>query len=555
MPVIDAGVRHTHVEDYVLLRKLGAHVYLGEHTMNGQQVAVKIVSVRSLAEKHKNTEVRVLATVGNHPSVAHVHSIVSTREHHFIIMELGQCDLASLINHNFAHAHAHAHAPTPPPLGLSCGWEYAKQLLEGIAHVHRRGIIHNDIKLTNCILGADGHVRLIDFGLSSFAASRVCDDTSEFCGTLGYMAPEILASRAHNTAADVWSFGVCLFVLLTGVFPFKHRTMADLLIDQENETYDDAQRFGFDAQTIEMFRRIFSPDPFKRPSAAQLLALPCFASTEPGVRVLAGAAGKQQQQQQQQGGESRPASVEGGVLWTKNLETLSKPQRAELTRMDRLLNQARARYLAKGQTIQHARTTCKRLAQEQSLQEYETLWRKENPTLKPSDFQEHRLSMRDAVQMQQHTRRLHRCSLSATDLYNAARGWTRTPRRASSTSPTCALEREIGAFKASIRTMRCSVQDAITSVKETQRVTMTAPAQQPWITEEWEEATLPALRRSKAVSSGKRHRAKLQPRTHTQQTHTHRLPRLSVPIPNAGMDYITQQTKESGANVWRVACT
>lgn len=113
------------------------------------------------------------------------------------------------------------------------------QMVQGIAHCHLRGIAHRDIKLENLLLGENGAVKVIDFGLAHQypvdAAGNV-DRTAalyETCGSRSYAAPEVMhANRANQRGydgftADVWSLGVSLFALLSGFFPLDEATQKD----------------------------------------------------------------------------------------------------------------------------------------------------------------------------------------------------------------------------------------------------------------------------------------------------------------------------------------
>ena len=91
-----------------------------------------------------------------------------------------------------------------------------RQIARGIYHLHSCGIVHRDIKPENILLTRDGHVKLVDFGLSK----RVVDRTFTFCGTPDYMAPEIVQNLGHNKAVDYWALGCLLFEILVGEAPF-----------------------------------------------------------------------------------------------------------------------------------------------------------------------------------------------------------------------------------------------------------------------------------------------------------------------------------------------
>ncbi|MFZ1396572.1 MAG: BREX system ATP-binding domain-containing protein, partial [Candidatus Promineifilaceae bacterium] len=92
--------------------------------------------------------------------------------------------------------------------------ELIQQLLQALAYLHRRGVLHRDLKPDN-VLVAEGSVRLLDFGLSA-------SDTmsSESIGTPLYLAPELFEDASHSTAADLYAVGVILYQLFTGVHPF-----------------------------------------------------------------------------------------------------------------------------------------------------------------------------------------------------------------------------------------------------------------------------------------------------------------------------------------------
>ncbi|XP_059057397.1 ribosomal protein S6 kinase 2 beta [Achroia grisella] len=108
---------------------------------------------------------------------------------------------------------------------------YLAELALALEHVHRLGIIYRDLKPENILLDADGHIALTDFGLSKLPPSS--DKAYSFCGTVEYMAPEVVNRRGHTFAADWWSFGVLMFEMLTGNLPFhgstRHETMTQIL--------------------------------------------------------------------------------------------------------------------------------------------------------------------------------------------------------------------------------------------------------------------------------------------------------------------------------------
>ena len=111
---------------------------------------------------------------------------------------------------------------------------YAASIGMALDYLHNHGIIYRDIKPENILIGEDGYLKLIDFGMAKMVQGN--EKATSFCGTPEYLAPEIITGEGHNRAADWWSYGILLFEMLCGIPPFyceNTERMYDLITNAE----------------------------------------------------------------------------------------------------------------------------------------------------------------------------------------------------------------------------------------------------------------------------------------------------------------------------------
>ncbi|XP_075913277.1 uncharacterized protein LOC116958612 [Petromyzon marinus] len=103
--------------------------------------------------------------------------------------------------------------------------EYTRAILDFLLYAKGRGIIHGDIKPDNILLTAAGKVRVTDFGWSSYLKHK----TQHVCGTLPYMAPELLLGYYVTCAVDMWALGCTVAEMATRKYLFRSRTFTQHL--------------------------------------------------------------------------------------------------------------------------------------------------------------------------------------------------------------------------------------------------------------------------------------------------------------------------------------
>lgn len=237
-------------------------VYRGHDPALGRPVAIKVLGgPRARAAHSFNRDVligeaRAMASI-SHPNVVEVYEVGTEGEHVFIAMELVD---GSTLEHWVADERP--------------GWvEIVRayvQAGEGLLAAHEAGLVHRDFKPSNALLGRDGRVRVLDFGLATEAA----DANGDFiAGTPAYMAPEVLRGRPASPRSDQFSFCVALWQALFGGRPFAAHTVKGMRRAAEAQRLVRPARTPVPNSIVDALIRGLNPDPSLRwPSLEPLLA-------------------------------------------------------------------------------------------------------------------------------------------------------------------------------------------------------------------------------------------------------------------------------------------
>lgn len=202
------------IADYEILEVLGqggmGAVYRVRNRLSDRQEAMKqvlphIASKPEAAERFLR-EIRIQASL-QHPNIAALHTAMHIQQGIFMIMELidGQSVEAML-----------RHGAMP----LDQAIRIADDILSALMYAHARGIVHRDIKPANILITSRGMPKLTDFGIARATDQGMITRSGMAIGSVHYMSPEQVMSKATDERSDLYSLGVTLYEMLTGTRPF-----------------------------------------------------------------------------------------------------------------------------------------------------------------------------------------------------------------------------------------------------------------------------------------------------------------------------------------------
>lgn len=224
----------------------------------------------------------------------------------FMVFEYLSHDLTGILNH--------------PTFKLDAAQkkDLAKQLFEGLDYLHRRGVLHRDIKAANILVSSEGQLKLADFGLARFYAKRGKLDYTNRVITIWYRSPELLLGETqYGPAVDIWSAACVLVEIFTkhAIFPgdggeinqldkiynvlgtptraewpgIVEMQWFELLRPTERRasTFADKYRDRVTPEAYELLAAMLQFEPAARPSASDVLEHPYFTAEEPAPRRAA----------------------------------------------------------------------------------------------------------------------------------------------------------------------------------------------------------------------------------------------------------------------------
>ncbi len=257
------------VSHYRIKQQLGGGgmgvVYLAEDTRLNRGVAIKFLPPSFFeddqAVKRFQREAQSAAAL-SHPHICHVYDFGDHKGQPFLVMELLE---GETLKRRLGEG----------PLEASDALKLASQIAAALQAAHAKGIIHRDIKPANIFVTTEGYVKVLDFGLAKRLApdagteediSSALTSAGTILGTLAYMSPEQLRGKELDARTDIFSFGVVLYEMVTGVHPFRRETVRDTGNSIINDEPQPLSRYGNETpETLQhILRKMLAKNPEQR---------------------------------------------------------------------------------------------------------------------------------------------------------------------------------------------------------------------------------------------------------------------------------------------------
>lgn len=276
------------IGDYVTTKTLGTGAFgtvkLATKKNSEKLFAIKSISKQSILRSHMGAQVKKEISIMkglDHPNIVRVFEVLMSTQYLYIVMDFAPGgELYGKITR------------TGRLLDKECR-RYVRQLCSALEYCHGKNVCHRDIKPENILLDEEDNALLADFGFASImqaeetdefeqttsmeGTSKMMKEMSTMCGTMAYMAPEILHRDKYlGDKVDIWALGVVIYVLLVGFMPFKDE-------DVTKSKYSTPRNIESDA--ADFLSKMLILNPTERYSARRLLEHPWVAQQPDSVRL------------------------------------------------------------------------------------------------------------------------------------------------------------------------------------------------------------------------------------------------------------------------------
>ncbi|KAI8813372.1 kinase-like domain-containing protein [Cladochytrium replicatum] len=253
-PLVKIGL-----EDFHFLAVLGrgafGKVMLAEEKKTKALYAIKALKKEFIIQnddvKSTRLEKRIfqIASDTHHPFLVNLHSCFHTDTRLYFVMEY--CSGGDLM----------CHIQEARRFDRKRTFFYACEVLLVLEYFHKNNIVYRDLKLDNILMMSDGHLKVADYGICKEGMGHN-QQTRTYCGTPDYMAPEILMNHRYTRAVDWWSFGVLIYVMLMGKYPFTGEDEHEILQRILEDSIEYPSNLPVD--TLDLLNKLMTKNPARR---------------------------------------------------------------------------------------------------------------------------------------------------------------------------------------------------------------------------------------------------------------------------------------------------
>ncbi|MBN2432902.1 MAG: protein kinase [Acidobacteria bacterium] len=289
------------IAHYTILEKLGQGgmgvVHKAHDTRLDRLVALKFLPsdlAQSDTDKARFLQEARAAAALNHPNVCVIYEIREEGDPPFIAMEY--VDGATL-NQRLKDE----------SLALKTAIDYAGQIAGALQAAHEKGIVHRDIKSENIMVTPTGQVKVMDFGLAKIRGAAKLTRESSTVGTAAYMPPELIQGREIDARADIFSFGVVFYEMLTGQLPFKGDYESAMIYSILHDEPEPLAKYcpGLSSELLHIVNRALEKDPADRYQSVADMRIDLKRLERDADRVSGGTSAPESQRPFRQPADSR----------------------------------------------------------------------------------------------------------------------------------------------------------------------------------------------------------------------------------------------------------